>query len=456
MNDWSFPLSRFGAEPALASRLLSPAPATDRPFPRPPAIPPARRAFLFLQGPLSPFFQEVAAGLAARGHAVHRINLCLGDRLFWRRPGAEEFHGRPGEWPGFLDRFLLAQGITDLVLLGEQRPLHRAAIAVAKRRDVAVTVTDFGYLRPDWIVLERDGMGAESRFPRDPAAIRRLAAACPAPELAPRFADDFPMQARWDLAFHMANLAPWPFPHFRRWLRHHPLPNHLGTGWKLWRRAAHTRRAAATLAAARQAGAPIFLFAMQMETDYSIRAYSEFPDMDAALRRTIDSFARHAPRDALLLAKVHPLDPGLKAWGRRIDRMARAAGVAGRVRFLDGALPMDPAILASAGIVTVNSTVGIRSLLLGRPTCALGRAIYEVPGLAWPGAALDRFWQEAPPPDQGLAEAFVRAIAGHLQVRGVFYGRPGLDAAVAATVERLHEGRIGVPEGIAALPQAAE
>ena len=33
---------------------------------------------------------------------------------------------------------------------------------------MSVAVTDFGYLRPDWIVLERDGMGAESRFPRDP------------------------------------------------------------------------------------------------------------------------------------------------------------------------------------------------------------------------------------------------------------------------------------------------
>ncbi len=407
--------------------------------------PATRRAFLFLQGPLSPFFQEVAEGLAALGHGIHRINVCPGDRLFWRRPGALEFHGRACEWPGFVADMLDRHGITDLVLLGEQRPLHRAAIVLARARGAAVTVTDFGYLRPDWIVLERDGMGAESRFPRDPAAIRALAAACPAPDLAPRFADDFARQARWDMAFHLANLLPWPFPHHQRWLLHHPVPNYLGTGLRLLRRRRETARAAATLAAARAPGGPLYAFAMQMETDYSIRAYSPFPDMDAAIARTVDSFARHAPPAATLLVKVHPLDPGLKAWGRRVARIAAAAGVGDRVRLLDGALSMDPVIEACRGVVTVNSTVGVRSIALGRATCPLGRAIYDVPGLAWPGGALDRFWQEAPPPDPDLAQAFLRAIAGWLQVRGVFYARPGLDAAVAETVRRLDEGRVGVP-----------
>ena len=78
---------------------------------------PARR-FLFLQGPISPFFAEVGAGLRALGHTVHRINLNLGDRLFWRGPGAVDFRGRPAEWPAFLAGFLDTHAITDLVLLG--------------------------------------------------------------------------------------------------------------------------------------------------------------------------------------------------------------------------------------------------------------------------------------------------------------------------------------------------
>lgn len=405
------------------------------------------RRFLFLQGPISPFFAEVGAGLRALGHQVYRINLCLGDKLFWRGPGAVDYRGRAEDWPDFVAAFLDRHGITDIVLLGEQRPYHRAAIAVARVRGVAVTVTDFGYLRPDWIVLERDGMGAESRFPREPEVIRALAAACPPPDLAGRYADHFPTQARWDMAFHLASLLrwlpPWPFPHYRSFLLHHPVPAYLGTGLRLLLRKRETRRDAARLAELQGRG-PLFLFAMQMETDYSIRAYSRFPDNDTGIAETVESFARGAPRDAHLLVKLHPLDPGLKNWRRRIHRIAAKAGVEERVHFLGGALPADAAILACRGVVTINSTLGIQAIALGRAVQALGRAIYDIPGLVWHGPA-DAFWQEAPPPDAELADCFIRAIAACLHVRGVFYARPGLDAAVAATVRRLHLNVLNAP-----------
>ena len=401
------------------------------------------RRFLFLQGPISPFLAEVAAGLAARGHVTHRINLCLGDRLFWGQAGAVDFRGRFEEWPRFVTSFLERHAITDLVLLGEQRPYHWVAIGAAQARGIAVTVTDFGYLRPDWIVLERDGMGAESRFPRDPAAIRELAARCPPPDLARRFEDDFPRQAIWDVAFHLASLLPWPFPHYRRWVLDHPIPTYLGTGLQLLLRGRQTRRAADTLARLRATGAPLYCFAMQMENDYSVRAYSDFPDNDTAIALTVRSFARHAPAASHLLVKVHPLDPGLKRWGRRVARIAAAAGVAGRVHLLDGALAMTPVLEACRGVVTINSTVGVGAIAAGRAVKPLGRAIYDIEGLCWRGA-LDGFW-DAPPPDPALAADFIRAIAGCLHVRGVYYARPGLDAAVAATVARLEAGTVGEP-----------
>jgi capsular polysaccharide export protein len=416
---------------------------------------PAPRRVLFLQGPISPFFAAVAAGLRARGHVTHRINLCLGDRLFWHGPGAIDFRGRPEDWPAFVAGFLDRHAITDLVLLGEQRPYHRPAIAAAQARGIAVTVTDFGYLRPDWITLERDGMGAESRFPRDPAAIRALAARCPPPDLAPRHADSFARQAVRDVVFHLASLLPGGgFPHYRRWVLHHPVPAYLGTALRLLRRGADTRRAARDLAALRQAGdGPLYGFAMQMENDYSLRAYSDFPDNDTAIAAVIGSFARAAAPTARLLLKVHPLDPGLKAWRRRIAALARRAGVADRVAVLDGALPIDPVIEACRGILTINSTVGVRAIALGRATQVLGRTLYDIPGLTWQGG-MDRFWQEAPPPDPSLAQAFIRAIAGCLHVRGVYYAQPGLDAAVAATVERLHASTVGMPPARGTAPGA--
>ena len=42
---------------------------------------------------------------------------------------------------------------------------------------------------------------------------------------------------------------------------------------------------------------PLLPFAMQMETDYSIRAYSRSPDNDTAIAEAVASFASAAPAE---------------------------------------------------------------------------------------------------------------------------------------------------------------
>jgi capsular polysaccharide export protein len=326
-----------------------------------------------------------------------------------------------------------------MVLLGEQRDHHVLAITAAHAAGVAVTVTDFGYLRPDWIILERDGMNRDSRFPRDPAAIRALAAGLPPVDERTRHLDDFGQQARWDMQYHLANLLPGRFRHYRSFLLHHPIPAYIGTGLALLRRRVEVRRAE-LLQASLPVEAPRWLFAMQMETDYSIRAYSDFKNMDQAIARVVASFARAAPAEGHLLVKLHPLDPGLKPWRRLVAAMAARHGVAGRVHFL-GAGNLDSMLKAARGVVTVNSTVGIRALQLGRAVHAMGEAIYRCPGLTHMGA-LDEFWV-ASPPDAELADAFLRAIAACLHIRGVYYREPGLTLAVAAAAARLERGLVG-------------
>ncbi|MFT8245130.1 capsule biosynthesis protein [Roseomonas sp. BN140053] len=403
---------------------------------------PSKKSFVFLQGPISPFFREVGAGLRALGHEVVRVNLNLGDRLLWWGEGTVDYRGRREDWPHWIERFLEERDATDLVLLGEQRPPHKVAIAAARARGAQVVATDFGYIRPDWIVLEQEGMNGESRFPRDPQAILDLARDLPPPDLAVRHRDNFGAQAFWDVAYHIATMSPWPFPHYRSHQLHGPIPVYAGTAVRLLMRNRENRRADAILRDLQGTG-PLFLFAMQMETDFSLRAYSHFPDMDTPIGETIASFAAHAPADAKLLMKVHPLDPGLKAWRRRVRRIAERYGAVDRVHYLGGG-NLGDIVESVQGVVTVNSTVGMRAIVDGLPTHAMGEAIYKVPGLTHAGP-LDSFWTGGRPPDPVLREAFLRGIAHCLHIRGVYYARPGLDAAVRAAIHRLHNGLLNVP-----------
>jgi capsular polysaccharide export protein len=117
-------------------------------------VDPSGRGFLFLQGMPSRFFERLGSALAGRGHAVYRVNFNGGDRVFWRLPNGVDFHGREHEWPDFLDGLVTDNGISDLILFGDCRPFHRAALRVAQRRRLLVHVVEEGYMRPDWITFE--------------------------------------------------------------------------------------------------------------------------------------------------------------------------------------------------------------------------------------------------------------------------------------------------------------
>lgn len=396
----------------------------------------AGRSFLFLQGLATHFFVRLGDALAARGHGVHRVNLNAGDRLFWRRPNATDFTGRPEDWPAALGALIEAHGVTDLVMFSDCRPLHVAAIALARRRGLSAWVFEEAYLRPGYITLEQGGVNANSPLPRDPARIRALAQGLPPAAPETLSGGSFLRRATDDVRYNLANLAGrWRFPHWRthrQWNAFHEYAGWLWRGARRpWRRAGARRR----LAALQGWRGPVFVLPLQLEGDFQLRLHSSFASLADAIQRIVTSFAAHAPRDALLAVKGHPLDNGLTDWGGVALRQARAAGVADRLLWLPE-LPFGPVLAPAAGVVTVNSTAGLQSLREGKPVIVLGRALYDMPGLTFQGG-LDRFWTEAAPPDPALVDALRRVLAAHCLIRGGFFHEAGIAEAVGHALARL-------------------
>jgi capsular polysaccharide export protein len=415
------------------------------------------RSFLFLQGLASRFFERLGAALAERGHAVHRINFNGGDRVFWRLPGAVDYRGNLHDWPSFLDRLLVEYQVTDIILFGDCRPLHRLAIPLARARSVRVHVVEEGYLRPGWISFEEGGVNANSPLPRDPSWYREAAAGLPAWRDSPAPPESFRRRAAEDVLYTAARLAAaaW-FPHYRTHRAHHPLIEYAGWIGRLAGRHRAERHAAATIAALPGRGGPVFLLPLQLDGDYQIRN-SPLGGVLPAIEQVVASFVRHAAPDARLLAKLHPLDDGLVDWARVVRRVAAEAGVSERVLVIDGGA-IEAALRQARAVVTVNSTVGMTALGRGMPVIALGQAIYDLPGLAVQGA-LDAFWQMPTPPDAQLYDAFRRVLAARAMIPGGFFSEAGLWLAVDAAVQRLEAAapqprRAGVAEP-AALAETA-
>ena len=388
-----------------------------------------RRSFLLLQGPATPFFARLAQRLRADGHAVHRVYFCSGDVLYGTNSTATWFREPVEALVSFLDALYRRFGITDQILFGDRRWVHRPAVAHGEACGVRTHVFEEGYFRPHWVTLEREGVNGHSLLPRDPdwfwEAGGRLAES--APPVA--FHSPFYKRALHDVAYHVAGLAnPLLFPHYRTHAGVTAPVEYAGYVRRFaWLRlfGARERQRARAIA---QSGRPYYVLPLQLNTDAQIRDHSRFEDMGEVIEYVMESFARHAPSEASLVIKNHPLDQGLMPYARIIRACAHRFDLAGRVAYLeDGDLV---ALFAQAqGVVTVNSTAGILALEQGMPTYTLSDPIYNLPGLTGQ-MPLDGFWRETPSPDLELFSRFRRCVIHATQINGGFYCARGIALAV--------------------------
>ncbi|OOG68200.1 capsular biosynthesis protein [Sinorhizobium sp. A49] len=405
---------------------------------------PSRRVFLFLQGPSSPIFRKIANCLESYGHTCLRINLNVGDQITWWRKGASNYRGTFAGWPAYLEQFIRDRKVTDMILLGEERPYHQAATAVARRAGVAIAIVEMGYLRPDWLTLERDGMSSNSHFPADAAHIVDAAKTLPEPDWRKHYSQTFVADASYDLLYNLPNVFLWfLFPHYRRHAIFHPLAEYAGWIRRLVAGKRRSARADETVRALLSDSVPYFVYPLQLETDFQLRAHSPFHSQKDAIDEVMTSFAAHSVADTRLVFKVHPLDNDLIGWRNFIEAKAAALGLAGRVFYLDGG-NLDVLAEASSGMVTVNSTAGLHALKQGRPVKVLGTAVFDIAGLT-DQQPLDDFWQAPAAPDAEVSTAMFRLLAASIQVRGNFYSKAGTDAGAQAIAERLHENMVNQP-----------
>ena len=398
--------------------------------------PSIRRTFVFLQGPPGPFFWLLGQRLIEEGHRVHRINLNGGDRATWPGP-ATDYRGTAEDWPRFFDAYLADNRITDLVLFGDCRPMHRAAHGMATLRKLRIHVLEEGYIRPDWMTLELDGVNGNSTLSRDPKWYLAQARELPPLPSFPPVAASFDRRAREALAYYYHSLVQlWRFPHYRSHRPQWSVLELYGWGWRLAGRSKRRARSAAALA--RLGEAPYFAFPLQLNSDHQIRTHSPFGSMKTALEFVIESFARSAPPEARLLIKEHPLDNGLINWQRLVAKSAEMHGAADRVVLLEEG-DIAEIVAHARGVVTINSTTGTLALSAGVPTAVLGQAVYHIAGITHQGP-LDTFWQSPRPPRSELYDAFCRVLLKRCLIRGGFLSDEGLELLVDGAVERLVGG----------------
>lgn len=383
------------------------------------------RHALLLQGPAGPFFRRFADELRAAGSRVTKVNLHAGDALFFRGPEAVAFRGSRDEWPAFVRALIRERGIDAMFLFGDCRPYHRRAIEVARELDVAIWVFEEGYLRPDYVTLERDGVNGNSSMPRDPELFRRLARDLPEVDPPESAGPSFARAA----VYYIVSATAMTF--FNRGYRHyeHHRDMHALRQAACWVRGAarkvrfgmRERGLIDDLSGARSGR--YFFVPLQVHCDFQL-THSPYADVPDFIREVVEAFALHAPVTDSLVLKHHPMDRAYREYGPLVRKLAARHGLGDRLVYVHD-LHLPTLLKHARGTVTINSTVGLQSLHHGTPVKVMGTAVYDLPGLTFQGTLAD-FLRDPGEVDRQVYLGFRRYLEHTNQANGNLYKRlPG-------------------------------
>jgi capsule polysaccharide modification protein KpsS len=367
---------------------------------------------------VGPFFRELAEQLRAGGARVTKVNFNGGDEFFFGGPDALSFRGARDEWLEYFRDLVGRVEADGIVLFGDCREPHRVAIAEANRAGIEVYVFEEGYVRPDFVTLEKGGVNARSSLPRTLEAFVKVARS--APRNVERMGNTFGGLAWWSAIYSWAaTLGAHRFPLYE----HHKDLNVFRQTY-IWGRGGVRKLYYGLLELGEleklvdEYDRRYFLAPLQVHFDAQV-LHSHLGSNEAFVEEVMRSFKKRAPSGVLLVFKHHPLDRPFREYGDFIRSTACEHGIGERVRYVHD-LHLPTLLRHARGTVVLNSTVGCSALFHDTPVKVLGRAVYDLEGLTFQGS-LDEFWQNPGPVDHDNFRRFRRGLIAMCQINGSFY-----------------------------------
>lgn len=396
----------------------------------------AQRHFLLLQMPCGPFGRELQKALKQAGHRVTRVAVSGGDLMSAFPQRVVSYRRSLADWPAWIAEFARRNGVTDLVCYNDARAYHRLAIQMLKPQGISIHVLEEGYLRPNWVTCEADGVNGHSaltridldRIPEQPE---------PEPEIKLQ-----PANVRY--SFSGFKYYMWAFfftPMFPRFENHRQLEI-LGEGviWlqRLGSWPARRSRTERALKEIHRTGKPVHLVLLQLNGDSQVKVHSSFRSTRHFVEYCIAEFAASGTQDAVLVFKNHPLDNGVIDLRRVIADEAEHHGLTGRVFFVETG-KLVPLLERSISATAINSTACHQPLLRGIPTLVLGRAVFNHPQIVSRMRLAD-FFRLRPVKSREHYDKLVSIMRQTCQFNGGYHSDEGRRILMPALVDALENG----------------
>lgn len=390
-----------------------------------------RRDVLLLQGPIGPFFSRFSSELSERGFNVHKVNLNGGDKLFYKQPGAIDYAGDLRNWDAFLERLIVNKNIGRIYLFGDCRIYHKIAREVASRNDVRVFVFEEGYIRPNFITLEEDGVNGHSSMVQKGFSLPRSVK--PVKKESEFSVNVFSLVALYSMAYYLSSsLRKKQFPGYQHHRDFRWLPEGFRwiiSGFRKLRFQRKERHVLKNLLPEFENN--YFVCPLQVHCDMQVVVHSDYNSIEHFIGDVLTSFAKHAPTNKAIVFKHHPLDRGYTDYTNLFNNLASELGLQDRVFYVHD-LCLPTLLTHAQGTVVINSTVGMSSLFHGTPVKTLGKAIYDLSGVT-SQSSLKAFWRKPGKVDRDKFQRLRNYLVAQNQLNGNMY-KPMNDESASGLV----------------------
>lgn len=409
---------------------------------------------LFLQGPYSFFFRDLGCLLQEKGYSVTALAFHPGDcylmqglsRLGWRKlmkryaseenaPELETYYSArvkklekrtltQKEKEFFRTYYQAVKGYlekekVDIILChNDTRWQHAYALEAARRLHIPAFVFELGLFRPNTITMDPKGVNASNSVPRDISFYRSFSTER-------RVKSD---RTDSGISTKKRNLI---IAFFLLFFKAGKILGSNAPENKVMRLRDYIKRFKAAYGKRRHEPASttlprrFFFIPFQVVNDSQTLLYSPYRDMETMAEdviRAVKEFNKKRPPEerAAAVFKEHPMDRGAVSYERLREKYRDDQEA---VILAEG--DINDLIDRSLGVVTINSTVGLDAISLGKKVMCIGRAFYAIEGIALQGSPetladdLEEFENFAP--DRNAVRGFLHFLKDEYSMEGNEY-----------------------------------
>ena len=281
---------------------------------------------LFLQGPMGNFFKKLDTLFKKEGAVTYKIGFNAGDSLFSNHYNYTPYKDTMDNYGSFIENFLLDNKIDKIFLFGDCRFYQSSSIKIAINLNIEVFVFEEGYVRPNYITLEKYGVNDFSHISRDAKFYKKISITDEIKPQNSHYSQSYMILSAMTY-YLVSNIFHFRYPNYKHHRDFSAIKEAFFGIRSFFRKQLYSFTESKYLPLIQNNLSKKYFFVpLQTYTDFQILEHSGYKSIEKFIIEVLESFAKSLCKEHLIF-KHHPVDRGRKDYKNFIINQAELLNI---------------------------------------------------------------------------------------------------------------------------------